>query len=133
MRILVADDHPVNLKLLSDILESEGYTVDRARDGKEALELVQKVKPSLMLLDIAMPGLDGLALTRQLKESDATRDIKIFIVTASAMKGDADRALAAGCDDYISKPIDVRQLLGKVDDIRLELTGKAGTPSNDHT
>jgi CheY-like chemotaxis protein len=109
-RILVVDDNPVNLKLASDVLEFEGYTVDRAYDAEHALRAIQRQRPDLVLMDVALPGMDGLTLTRQLKADAATRSICIVALTAFAMKGDDQKARDAGCDGYISKPIDTRKL-----------------------
>jgi CheY-like chemotaxis protein len=109
-RILVVDDNPTNLKLASDLLEMEGYEVDRAYDAEQALEVIQRQPPDLILMDIAMPGMDGLTLTRQLKADPATRHICIVALTAYAMKGDDQKARDAGCDGYIAKPIDTRRL-----------------------
>jgi CheY-like chemotaxis protein len=108
--ILMVDDHPGNLKLLSFILEKCGYQVRIARDADQALLALKESRPRLILMDIQMPGIDGLELTRRLKADPVYRDIAIVAVTASAMKGDEQRALAAGCDGYVTKPIDTRLL-----------------------
>ncbi|MGE3756519.1 MAG: response regulator [Pseudobdellovibrionaceae bacterium] len=115
-RILVVDDNPTNLKLAADLLESEGYEVDRARDAEEAIEILQGELPHLVLMDLALPGMDGLTLTRKLKSESRTKDLLIFAVTASAMKGDEEKVMAAGCDGYISKPIDTEALLTRVNE-----------------
>ncbi len=112
--ILVVDDNPVNLKLMRVLLETEGYEVRTAGDAKEALVTLQTFRPRLILMDIQLPGLDGLSLTRQLKAEPATRDIVIVAFTSYAMKGDEEKALAAGCDGYISKPVDTRTLPGVI-------------------
>lgn len=109
-RILVVDDNPANLKLAADLLECEGYLVERASDAEEALDLVNGSPPDLILMDIALPGMDGLTLTRLLKENQRTNHIRIVALTAFAMKGDDKKAFEAGCDAYISKPIDTRRL-----------------------
>jgi CheY-like chemotaxis protein len=113
-RILVVDDNPVNLKLVSVLLESEGHDVSRAVDAIEAQEVIRTNKPELVLMDIALPGMDGLTLTRLLKEDEATQDLIVIALTAFAMKGDEARARQAGCDGYITKPIDVRSLPGLI-------------------
>jgi two-component system cell cycle response regulator DivK len=105
-RILVVDDHPVNLKLVRFLLESEGYHVRCAMDAEEVLHALETFSPRLILMDIQLPGMDGLTLTRQLKLSARTKDVVIVAITAYAMKGDEDRALKAGCDGYIAKPLD---------------------------
>ncbi len=109
-RILIVDDNVTNLKLVAYLMKSKGYQVATAVDAESALDAVQTQRPQLILMDVQLPGVDGLELTRQLKSNPETRDIKIIAVTAYAMKGDQDRAIAAGCDDYITKPIDTRQL-----------------------
>jgi CheY-like chemotaxis protein len=112
--ILIVDDHPVNLKLVSGVLEFEGYRVLKAADAEEAQTVLAKTRPDLILMDLALPGMDGLRLTRQLKASPATQAIRIVALTAFAMKGDEQKALAAGCDGYLTKPIDTRKLPGQV-------------------
>ena len=114
-RILVVDDNPTNLKLASDVLEFEGYHIFQAGDAEEALLVIQRMPPDLILMDIALPGMDGLALTRQLKTEALTRSIIIVALTAFAMKGDEAKAREAGCDGYITKPIDTRKLSGLID------------------
>lgn len=108
--ILVVDDNPTNLKLAAGVLECEGYCVWRASDADEAQQVLQRGRPDLILMDIQMPGMDGLTLTRQLKADPASRGIRIVAVTAFAMKGDDEKAREAGCDGYITKPIDTRKL-----------------------
>jgi len=109
-RILIVDDNVTNLKLVAYLMKSKGYEVATAVDAETALEAVRTKRPRLILMDLQLPGIDGLELTRQLKADPATRDIKVIAVTAYAMKGDQDRALAAGCDDFVTKPIDTRTL-----------------------
>jgi len=108
-RILVVDDNVVNLKLACEILKGEGYVVDQAGDADEALALLEHVVPDLILMDIAMPGMDGLTLTRRLKAQPRFEHVPIVALTAFAMKGDDQRAAAVGCDGYIPKPIDTRR------------------------
>ena len=112
--ILVIDDNPQNLKLAKVILCAEGYEVKTAIDAEDALTILESFTPRLILVDVQLPGMDGLALTRQLKADPATRDIPIIAATAYAMKGDEDRAIEAGCSGYITKPIDTRQLPGVI-------------------
>jgi two-component system, cell cycle response regulator DivK len=106
--ILVVDDNPANLKLLRMLLVGESYDVRTAGDAGEALAILQQFRPRLILMDLQMPGMDGFELTRRLKGDVATRDIVIIALTAYAMKGDEEKARAAGCDGYVSKPIDTR-------------------------
>lgn len=108
--ILVIDDSPANLKLIRVLLTAEGYEVLMAPDAESALTLLSTSRPQLILMDLQLPGMDGLALTRRLKSEPATRDIPIIAITAYAMKGDEDKAREAGCDGYITKPIDTRAL-----------------------
>jgi two-component system, cell cycle response regulator DivK len=112
--ILIVDDNPVNLKLIRVLLTSEGYEVRTATSSEDALTVLSRFSPRLILMDIQLPGMDGLALTRQLKAETATRNTVILALTAYAMKGDEERMLAAGCDGYVSKPIDTRTLPGIV-------------------
>jgi CheY-like chemotaxis protein len=104
--ILIVDDNPANLKLARILLKSCGYDARTAPDAEQALKGLETFKPRLILMDIQLPGMDGLQLTRLLKGTPATSDIIIIALTAFAMKGDEERARAAGCDGYISKPID---------------------------
>ena len=109
-RILIVDDNATNLKLVAYLMKTHGYDVDTALDAEGAIEAISRRRPEVILMDIQLPGIDGLELTRRLKVDPGTRDIIIIAVTAYAMKGDQDKALAVGCDDYITKPIDTRAL-----------------------
>ena len=109
-RILIVDDNVTNLKHVAYLMKSKGYEVATAVDADTALDAVRAKQPKLILMDVQLPGIDGLELTRRLKSDPQTRHIKIVAVTAYAMKGDQDRAIAAGCDDYVTKPIDTRSL-----------------------
>lgn len=109
-RILIVDDNPTNLKLVSYLVKAQGYEVATALDAETALLAIREQPPRLILMDIQLPGIDGLELTRRLKADPATRGIVIVAVTAYAMKGDQDKATEAGCDAYITKPIDTRLL-----------------------
>jgi CheY-like chemotaxis protein len=108
--ILVVDDHPANAKLVAYLLKARGFEVRSAASAKEALQVLESFRPRLILMDLQLPGMDGLTLTRQLKADPATRDIIIVALTAYAMTGDEEKAREAGCDDYITKPIDTRTL-----------------------
>ena len=108
--ILIVDDNPVNLKLARVLLASEGYEVRTATDAEEAWQVLESFSPRLILMDIQLPGIDGLELTRRLKGDPARRSTIILALTAYAMKGDQERMLAAGCDGYVAKPIDTRTL-----------------------
>ena len=109
-RILIVDDSPTNLKLVTYLVRANGYEVSTAGDANEAMAAIAANRPALILMDLQLPGIDGLELTRRLKADPATRDIKVIAVTAYAMKGDQEKALEAGCDGYVTKPIDTRAL-----------------------
>jgi two-component system cell cycle response regulator len=108
--VLIVDDNPANLKLARVLLSSEGYEVRTAPDAEAALRVLAGFRPNLILVDIQMPGMDGLELTRRLRTDPALRGVVIVALTAYAMKGDDERMLAAGCDGYLAKPIDTRTL-----------------------
>jgi CheY-like chemotaxis protein len=108
--ILIVDDNPVNLKLATDVLKMEGYFVEKALDAEQAQEMLKSSTPDLILMDIALPGMDGLTLTRKLKADARLKHVPVVAMTAFAMKGDEQKALDAGCDGYITKPIDTRNL-----------------------
>jgi CheY-like chemotaxis protein len=109
-RILIVDDNATNLKLVAYLMKANGYIVDTALEADAAVVAIRANPPDVILMDLQLPGIDGLELTRRLKADPQTRDIVIVAVTAYAMKGDQDKALAAGCDDYVTKPIDTRAL-----------------------
>lgn len=109
-RILVVDDNLTNLKLVTYLVKANGYDVDTAADAEAALIAIASKRPDLILMDVQLPGIDGLELTRRLKTDPNTADIRIIAVTAYAMKGDQEKALSAGCDGYVTKPIDTRTL-----------------------
>jgi two-component system cell cycle response regulator DivK len=113
-QILVVDDTPVNLKLTRILLTHEGYEVRTAESGEEALRILEMFHPRLVLADIQMPGMDGLEMTRRIKGDPRHRGILVVALTALAMKGDEERAIEAGCDGYITKPIDTRALGDRV-------------------
>jgi CheY-like chemotaxis protein len=130
--ILVVDDIPTYLKLVSDVLEFDGYQILKASDAEEAQVLLHQVLPALILMDIALPGMDGLTLTRILKADERTKHIIIVALTAFAMKGDEQKARAAGCDGYITKPIDTRKLSMVVADFLAPRQSKETSPSSPH-
>ena len=121
--VLIVDDTPVNLKLVRVLLSRQGFEVRTASTAEEALEMAPTFRPRLVLADIQLPGMDGLEMTRRLKAAPETRDTVVLALTAFAMKGDEEKAFAAGCDGYITKPIDtrtfpalIRQYLSKTND-----------------
>ena len=107
--ILIVDDNEMNVKLLRWLLEKHGYVVHTASDAQTAREGIRAAHPQLVLMDIQLPDIDGLQLTREFKADPGLRSIPIVAVTSYAMKGDRQRAVAAGCDGYITKPIDTKQ------------------------
>lgn len=108
--ILIVDDNPTNLKLARVILAAEGYVVKTADDAEEAMALLDAFNPTLILMDLQLPGMDGLTLVRRLREDARWATTWIVAFTAYAMKGDEEKALAAGCDGYATKPIDPETL-----------------------
>ena len=113
-RILVVEDNPANMKLTSLLLHSAGHSVLSAVDAETALRLARGEQPDLILMDIQLPGMDGLQATGLLKQADATRAIPVIALTALAMKGDEERIRAAGCDGYIAKPLSYKEFLATI-------------------
>jgi CheY-like chemotaxis protein len=126
--VLIVDDNESNLRLLRAILDAEGYPVKSARDAEEALGLLETWQPDLILMDIQLPGINGLELTRRLKSNPRYRGIVIVALTAYAMKGDEDKARNAGCDGYITKPIDTRRLPMVIEECLRRAATQAQTP-----
>lgn len=112
--ILIVEDDPQGMKLVRELLQKRGYRILEATDSRQGVELARAKKPSLVLMDIGLPVMGGLEVTKVLKEDGATNDITIIALTAYAMNGDWKKALKDGCDDYLSKPIDVPLFLEKV-------------------
>ncbi|MDR3436014.1 response regulator [Telmatospirillum sp.] len=110
-RVLTIEDSAANMKLVVVLLESQGYEVLQATDAEEGIRLAREQHPDLILMDVQLPGMDGLTATRLLKGDIATRDIRIVALTAFAMRGDHERISAAGCDGYIAKPIRYKEFL----------------------
>ena len=113
-RILVVEDNKDNMTLISDILQSLNYEVIQAGDGEQGIRVTQQERPDLILMDLSLPRMDGWTATRHIKADPALNRIPIIALTAHAMVGDRERALEAGCDDYISKPINLKDLAGKL-------------------
>ena len=113
-RILVIEDNPLNLELVTDLLEAVGFIVCPAGTAEEGCRAAHELSPDLNLMDLSLPGLDGLAATRLLRDDPATRHLTIIALTAHAMKGDEALALRAGCDGYLTKPLDTRTFAAKV-------------------
>ena len=112
--VLIVEDNELNMKLFHDLLEAHGYGVIEARTGPEALKLVEKHHPDLILMDIQLPEVSGLEVTQIIKANEKLAEIPIIAVTAFAMKGDEERIRQGGCEDYIAKPISVSGFLEKV-------------------
>ena len=111
---LVVDDNAVNLKLVSALLCNSGYQVSTARDASEALAVLEREHPRLILMDVQLPDVDGLTLTRRLKANPATQDIVIIALTAYAMKSDEQKVREVGCDGYIPKPIETLTFIATI-------------------
>ena len=114
-KILLVEDNEMNRDMLSRRLQRKGYQVVLAVDGQEGVALAQSEAPTLILMDLSLPVLDGWEATRQLKAAPGTRAIPIIVLTAHAMAGDREKAMEAGADDYDTKPIELDRLLGKID------------------
>lgn len=112
--ILVVEDNPANMKLATLLLSKAGYNVLQARNAAEGIQQATEKTPDLVLMDIQLPGMDGLTAVKLLRENPTTRDLKIIALTAFAMKGDEERIIAAGCDGYVAKPIQYQTFLKTV-------------------
>lgn len=108
-KILMIEDNPINAELVIDLLELEEYEVIHAENAEKGIELAHTEMPALILMDVGLPGMDGLEATRILKNDEKTKDITIVVLTSHAMKGDDERAKEVGSDGYITKPIDTRE------------------------
>jgi len=109
-KILVVEDNPQNMKVVLMTLKPHGYTLLQATDGEEALKVAVSDNPDLIIMDVQLPKMDGLEVTRELRQMPAFRQVPIIAVTAYAMKGDEEKAREAGCDAYLPKPVNTRQL-----------------------
>lgn len=128
-RVLVVEDIEMNQKVVRIVLKAKGYEVLEAAHAEEALEILQTDLPDLILMDIALPGMNGDDLARQIKANPRWGHLPIIALTAAAMKGDRERLLQAGCDDYISKPIDTHTLAELVENYLSEEKRNGSTPS----
>ena len=113
-KILLVEDNELNRDMLSRRLARSGYEVAVAVDGAQGIEMARSLTPDVILMDIGLPGIDGLEATRRLKAEPGTSAIPIVALTANAMAGDQEQALAAGCDEYDTKPVDITRLVGKI-------------------
>jgi len=108
--VMVVEDNEKNRKLMRVVLKAKGYNVIEAETGEEALNILRNQKPDIILMDIQLPGIDGITLIKQIKATTTLKDIPIIAVTAYAMKGDEEKIMEAGCDAYVSKPINTQEL-----------------------
>ncbi len=113
-KILLVEDNELNRDMLSRRLSKRGYQVEVAVNGAQGIEMARSLAPDLILMDVGLPGIDGLEATRRLKAEPGTSAIPIVALTANAMFGDQEEALAAGCDEYDTKPVDITRLVGKI-------------------
>lgn len=116
-KILLVEDNEMNLDMLSRRLERKGYDIIVAMDGAKGVDVAHEEHPDLILMDMSLPVMDGWEATRRLKADDETQDIPIIALTAHAIAGDRERCIAAGCDEYESKPVKFPRLLGKIEEI----------------
>jgi len=114
--ILIVEDNELNMKLFNDLLQAHGYLTLQTKDGTEAVALTEKHHPDLILMDIQLPKISGLEITKMIKEKEDLKHIPVIAVTAFAMKGDEDKIIEGGCDGYIAKPISVPNFLETVAD-----------------
>ncbi|MEX2531786.1 MAG: response regulator [Gemmatimonadota bacterium] len=123
-KILLIEDHEQNRYLVTFLLERHGYSVVSAAEGMRGIEMARSLSPDLILLDIQLPGMDGYQVARSIRELDNLRDTPVVAVTSHAMVGDRERALAAGCDEYIEKPIDPDTFVAQIE----ACLARAGSP-----
>jgi len=122
--LLIVEDNEMNRDMLSRRLKRKGYEVEVAVDGQQGVEMAAASMPDLVLMDMSLPIKDGWTATRELKSNTATASLKIIALTAHAMDGDRQKAMDAGCDDYDTKPIDLKRLLGKIEALIQGVAGK---------
>lgn len=118
MKLLLVEDNEMNRDMLSRRLLRRGYEVVMAVDGGEGVEMATSAQPDLILMDMSLPVIDGWEATRRIKAAEATRHIPVIGLTAHAMGGDREKAIAAGCDDYDTKPIELERLIGKIESLK---------------
>ena len=123
-RILIVEDNEMNRDMLARRLQRKGYDVALAVDGAQGLSMARSAKPDLILMDMSLPGMDGWETTRRLRADEILRKIPVVALTAHAMAGDREKALAAGCDDYDTKPVDFNRLIGKIAGLLISGPGK---------
>ena len=118
-KILIVEDNPENMRLLEMVLRAKNYTLLKATDGEEALDIAMRERPDLIIMDIQLPKMNGLEVTRRLRNAPAFSHTPIIAITAYAMKGDKERVIESGCDAYLSKPINTRELPGVIAEMLL--------------
>ena len=121
MNVLIIEDNPTNMKLAADLLKRQGHTVFQAADAATGIVIAREEIPDLILMDIQLPGMDGLSAVRILREDERTKHIKIYALTAFAMSGDRERMIEGGCDGYIPKPIRYKEFFESVDKVLKEM------------
>ena len=119
--ILIVEDNPLNMKLFSAMIAAQGYEVLQATDGAHGLDMARRLHPDLIIMDIQLPSMSGLDVTRNLKADEVTREIPIIATTAFAMRGDEEMILASGCDAYMAKPIAISQFLELIETFMLKI------------
>jgi len=119
-KVLVVEDIPLNMELILDICMAMNFIADGASNGEEAVKMTQREQYDLIIMDIEMPIMDGITATKIIKKNPAYANIPVVVLTAYAMKGDRERFLSQGCDDYIAKPIDVPSFMKKMEKYRKE-------------
>ena len=124
--ILIVEDNDLNMKLFNDVLEAQGYTILQSKDGMEALKMAREHLPDLILMDIQLPEVSGLEVTKWIKEDDRLREIPVIAVTAFAMKGDEEKIREGGCEAYIPKPISVSMFIQTVESFLKPVQQPAG-------
>jgi CheY-like chemotaxis protein len=132
-KILITEDNPVNRELLRELLEIRGYEIFEAGDGLQALAMIERVCPDLLILDLGMPGLDGFGVIRRIRADPAHANLPVLAATAYAMRGDRERVLEAGFDGYISKPISPTALREETERLLGSGSGKASSASAGNT
>ena len=130
-RVLLIEDNVVNQELVTDLLEAHGFSVHRAQSAEDGLRLVRDVAPDLVLMDLSLPGMDGLEATRVLKSDPRTRRLPVIALTAHAMRGDERIALRAGCDGYLTKPINTRTFPQQITQFIISVQNQNHSPKTD--
>ncbi len=118
VKVLVVEDNPLNMELILEILQSQGFVVDTVDDGEKAIKVTEKSSYDMILMDIALPGIDGVEATRIIKRKPGYKNVPVVALTAFAMAGDKERLLNEGFSDYISKPLDIQDFIKKMDKYR---------------